>query len=424
MRFVSSITDVRPALSRWALSLVATVAVASATSEDAIRLRTGALPGESSGAANAKRAEDASSSVVECNPGPWGALEFYRISLSFPKEALPLIVLPSRNTEWASDVASDSDWIASLIEAGFSDDEIRFLRTDANALIDSENFRVYPSRKVVYDMPEPLRERLYRQLGRYPRNQYHRRPFYFETGNLSKWFERTSVSRETILEIAQMAYKTPQGRGFFFSDVAFLLDRIDDPHEERLLLRALYRTPTLILRLRLDENSDVHAISDYWSAGFKAKDVLPMLESVVATPGVSRFEVAHLLPATARRNLNRYPSDFDGAMGRYPDWFWTCYNFFRFTPKEVYADSEARDQLLATEFAPVTGPLAFGDLVLLSRQGRLVHGCIHIADGIVYTKNSPDRFTPWILMGLDEVLAFQDVFGNLEVSYLRKVDEP
>jgi len=405
-------------------ALLATlVALGGAAAEDAIRLRIGSPSGELSSGSNVTRAGDSASSVIESNPGPWGALEYFRIPLTFPEEALSLLVLPSRHTEWVAEVETDGEWIASLIQAGFNDEEIRYLRNDANALIDSEHFRVYPSREVVFEMAEPLRARLYRHLGSVSRNHFHRRPFYFETGNLSKWFERTTVSRETILDIAQLAYNTPQGRGFYFSDVPLLLDRIQDPHEERLLLRALYRTPTLILRLRLEEGSDLEAIADYWTAGFKFKDVLPMMESVVATPGVSRFEVAHLLPATARRNLNRYPSSFDGATGRYPDWFWTCYNFFRFTSRDVYADSEIRDQLIAAEFVPLDGPLGFGDLVLLSRRGRPVHGCIHIADGIVYTKNSPDRFTPWVLMRLEDVVAYHDVFGNMEISYLRRIDE-
>jgi hypothetical protein len=393
------------------------IVLTSVGAEDAIRLGS-PLP-QSSAPGAATSAGGTLYSVVDCNPGPWGAMEFYRIPLSFPEDILPLLVLPSRHTEWASDAASDADWIQSLVSAGFTEEEIRFLRQDAKALLDDEFLRIYPSREVLIGMPEPLRARLYRHLGGLSRNRYHRQPFYFETGNLSMWFERTGVSRDTIFEIAEMAYNTPRGRGFFFSDFPYLLDRIEDPREERLLLRALHRTPTLVLRLRLDEGSDLRAIAGYWTAGFKFKDVLPMLESVVDTPGVTRFEVAHLLPAMARRNLNRYPNDFDGAMGRYPDWFWTCYNFFRFTPRDVYGDSPNRDQIIAEEFEPLEGDLGFGDLVLLTRDGVPVHGCVHIADGIVYVKNSPDRFTPWVLSRIEDVLARQDVFGDLEIATLR-----
>jgi len=360
-------------------------------------------------------------SLIEANPGPWGSLEYYRIPLSFPRDNLPLLVLPSKHTEWVSEVGSDPEWIASLLEGGFSDEEIRYFRQDANALDDSEFFRIYPSQKVVFEMPESLRGRLARFLAAVPENHYHRRPFYFDTGNLSRWFERTEVSRTTIFEIAQLAYNTPQGRGFYFSDLPYLLERLDTPEEERELLRALYRSPTLILRLRLEETTDLEAVADYWSSGFKNKDVLPMLLSVVETPGVSRFDVTHLLPAGARRNLNRYPSDFDGAQGRNPDWFWTCYNFFRFTARDVYADSPNRDELIEKEFEPVSTPLGFGDVVLLRSGARLVHGCIYIADDIVYTKNSPDRFTPWVLMRLEDVVAYHDIHGDAALSFRRRL---
>jgi hypothetical protein len=352
--------------------------------------------------------------------GPWGQLEFYEVPLEFPTEILSSFVIPSQYVEWVFEAATHEEMDSILLVAGLTSAEISTTFTGCNFIQDEDILRVYPTDEAVLSMPLETRTKLYRLLSQYSRNRFYRRPVYINQQNLSDWFRGSNVDRDSITDVSMLAYPTPNGQGFYLSDVAYTLRRATSALEERELLQGLLRSSGLIVRLRLSRESLTPGIADYWTAGYKNKAVMPLLESVVTQNDGSTIDIAHLIPSLPRQYLNQFPDTQDGADGRLPDWFWTCYNFFRSTPRAVYADSPDRDRLILKEFEPALPLNQFGDLLLLNSGGRIIHGCIYIAADIVYTKNSPDIYSPWIFMRIEDVVGYHDVLGDVTISTFRK----
>lgn len=352
--------------------------------------------------------------------GSWGTIDFYQVQLFCPPDYLNHFEIPSAQTEWLFPSMSEEEFVTTLTNAGLGQSEVRMIFAESSVLHDDEVIRIFPKDNMMRNLSPSSRAIINRLLSSNPENRFQNRPFYFESSNMSQHFQGTDLSRPMIQTIANLAYPTPSGRGYFLSSLPFLLRNTIDSKEEQLLLRALLRTPTLMLRLVIDDESEIANLQNYWSAGFKNKDIMPLMESVLRTPDVEPLDVAHLLPPTARRTLLSFPTLADGIEGRFPDWFWSCRNFFRFTPENVYADSPERDYIIFEEFSPAMPPNQFGDLILLHSGSRVIHGCIHIAADIVYTKNSADIFTPWVLMKLDDVIGYHDMKGDVTISTMRK----
>ncbi len=358
--------------------------------------------------------------VITPPPGPWGALEYYRIPLDPPERYLQYLTTPSQQVEWIFPPGDEASLTGMLLEAGLSDLEIRSILRGSVVLSDPELMRVFPKDETILELPHGVRAKLYRFLSRYEENRYCVRPIYIDSENLSSWFAGSNFPRSAIRDIAKLAYPTPRQRGYFFADTPFTLRRASSTIEEREILRGLLRKQSLIVRLRLTRDALTDELDDYWTAGYKNKAVMPLLESIVVARDGGAVDISHLLPATPRQLLNRFPDPADGVGGRLPDWFWTCYNFFRFVPREVYADSPQRSDLILEEFEPTLPPLRFGDMLLLNSGNRVIHGCIHIADDIVFTKNGADLFTPWVLMKLEDVVAYHDLLGDVSLSVHRR----
>lgn len=362
----------------------------------------------------------ASRELQTASEGPWGQLEYYHVPLEFPPEHLSTLTIPSQYVEWIFEAATHEEMDSDLTAAGLSRDEITSLFYGCTIIQDEDVLRVYPKDDTVLTMSIVTRTKLYQLLSQYKQNRFHRRPVYINTQNLSQWFRGSGVGRDAITDVAQLAYPTPNGQGFYLSDVAYTLRRATTALEERELLQGLLRSTGLMVRLRLNRESLTPGIGEYWTAAYKNKAVMPLLESIVAQNDGSTIDIAHLIPPIPRQFLNQFPETQDAADGRLPDWFWTCFNFFRSSPRQVYADSPERDRLILKEFEPALPPSQFGDMLVLNSGGRIIHGCIHIAADIVYTKNGADIFSPWMLMKIQDVVGYHDVLGDVTISTFRK----
>jgi hypothetical protein len=378
---------------------------ADVTGQDAIVMSSPSRPG---------------SGMVTAPPGPWGSLEYYEVTLEGPRGIHSMLKLPSQQVEWFLPAASRAELKELLIAADLTESEISDLLSGSKLIQDLEAFRIFPAEATVLNIPTPTRVKLYHLLSKYEENRFHQRPVYINSSNLSDWFEGTGISRSAIQDIATLVYPTPSGRGYHFSDAPFTLKQAGSVIEEQILFQGLFRKRGLIVRLRVSADKLTHETADYWTANYKNKAVMPLLESIVQNNDGGAIDIAHLLPSTPRTYLNRFPDPSDGLSGRFPDWFWTCYNFFRFVPRDVYADSPVRDSLILQEFETGLPPSEFGDLLLFNSGGKVVHGCIHIAEDIVFTKNGADLNSPWVFMKIQDVVGIHDLYGDVSISTFRK----
>ncbi len=337
-------------------------------------------------------------------PGPWGDLEYYYTYLEAPDALIDLMPVPSQQTVWRFPGASVEEIRNLFLTVGLDPELQAELNERSVWHISADGIRVHPTDRVISEMPIGARIKIYQVLRGFDENKYHRTPVIIESGDVMAWFADTGISPYAIEAINRLAY--PIGASLAFSDLPHLLSLMGSEEEERKLIKATTRTRSLILRLRVHEGSDFQSLQDYWTAGFKYKDILPLLESVQRTDGVERIDVAHLIPPLPRKLLYTFPSLSLGLSGRYPDSFWTALNFFEFWPREKFLNSSEVEKEVRASFSRVAPPYRYGDVLTLIDPGtrRVVHMCVYLADDIVYTKNGPGLLRPWIFMRMPDLV--------------------
>ncbi len=348
-------------------------------------------------------------SLQQTQDGPWGKLEFYHIYLDAPDYLAALLPLPSQQTEWHFVGYRPGQVERFLQTSGVPLQEVERIYQQNRILRGGAGFVVYPDLKFLASLDAATRARIYATLGQWKENVFHKHPIVIQDRDLRAWFHGTQIINEIMEAMAQLVYF--RGETALFSDVAALLGMVTSAREERELTRALTRTRTLVVRMRFAEQGgdDLEAIANYWTGGSKNKAVLPLLKSASKAKG-ERLDIVHLIPPLARKHLYMFPDTEDGLRGRYPDSFWTAVNFFRFTPIDIYRDSFNLNAHIRNHYEPVSGAYQYGDLIMLVRQSdrQAYHACIYLADNIVFTKNSPDVLTPWVLMTIDDMIEYHD----------------
>lgn len=356
--------------------------------------------------------------AYQCGPGPWGELEYYFTFLEAPEETINLLPIPSEVSAWRF-VGLSAEEIRNLfIKAGLQDAHLAALLEEKRWSAAGEVVTVYPPREVVFALTPAQRGAIYRVLAQWRENIQHREPAVIENGNVREWFRDSGLREEVLAAIENLAY--PIGRALVFSDVAYVLGEIREEKEQRALMKALTRTRTMILRMRLSERSNLRELEDYWTVGAKYKDTAPMMRSVVQTPGVELLDVVHLLPPTARKLLYTYPTLAMGLEGRFPDCHWTCANFFNYNAADRFLDANGAMARFRESLDPVPAPYRFGDTIMLMKGTQVFHNCIFIADDIVYTKNGTRIQDPWILMKFGDMLARHQQGGEFAIQGYRE----
>ncbi|MCB1234364.1 MAG: hypothetical protein KDM91_04780, partial [Verrucomicrobiae bacterium] len=262
-----------------------------------------------------------SKQVYQANPGPWGDLEYYYTYLEAPDSLIDLVAVPSQQTVWRFMGKTPEEVKALFNDLQLDDRLLAELVERSIWYINDEEVRVHPTADAIVNLPMPARQSIFAVLRQWEENPFHRAPVIIESANVREWFADTGLSPEVAGTIESLSYK--MGRSLAFSDVPYVLGKITTDAEERSFMKALTRTRSLILRLKVSPQMDFEQVADYWTAGYKNKDILPILESVLRTQGVERLDVAHLLPPTPRKHLYTYPPLSAGMSGRYPDCFWT-----------------------------------------------------------------------------------------------------
>lgn len=346
-------------------------------------------------------------SVVSADKGPWGNLEYYDTYLEAPDALLELLSLPSEQTVWNFQDLSRSEILALFESSGFTHQQISQLSEPARWSVQGQQTRIFPAPETVESLAPDARAQLYRVLAQWPDNPFHREPMVFDRLDLFQVLDRSGLPEELIQQIGRLVYQ--DGSITLFSDFPLLLRHLTHPRFERRLLRILTRTRTLLIRLHISKGENLNRLANYWSAGDRHHQAVPLLRSIAATEGVERLDIAHLLPANPRSQLYTYPSLANVFVeGRAPDSLWTAVNFFTNQPLPIYLDSPGAIDQIKKRFTATRPPFAFGDLILISSPETHLpcHACVYVAEDIVYTKHKAGFFSPWIFARMSDVISY------------------
>lgn len=352
--------------------------------------------------------------------GPWGVIQSFYVYIEAPDFILEQFELPSGITKWTFRDMTRAD-VSVLFDEPEIPEAVRDeLRDQSRWIVTDDEIQVVPTAAALMALPPRIRARIYAVLEQWDVNEFQHAPYFVPCGDVRRWLGGTGLRSELVDAVAETAY--PAGSAVCFSDLPLLISMSQSHGEARAILKALSRTRTAILRLRLDDESDVRTIRDYWSSGTaNAKDFLPLLESVASNREVRHMDIVHVLPPYPRKLCYTYPHPSLAIGGRYPDCHWTCLNFFNYRPEDRLLDTEGAAMFVRENYDPGTGPYQFGDILFFTdAQGNAIHSCVYLAADFVFTKNGANVVNPWLIMDLAEVVDRYSVHGEPGIKIYRR----
>ncbi len=351
------------------------------------------------------------------HPGPWGELEFFRINIVSPDDFLPAD--PSRfpPTRWNFSGMTPEQLATFIQSCDLTPAQKSTLLNQAAWSFTNNLIVLTPGAKLVLEMSNQARTRIYEVLADSPDNDFQTWPFTYRLNGFDDWFENSNVSPATLKLVKGLVYE--RGQALCFSDLPEVLAQIPSPTERRFFARTLMVRGGLLMKLRIRPDSDIGALTEYWSRGGRAKDVSALLESLTHVPGSAAIDVAHLLPSFARTRLNTFPRP-PASPGPEPDCFWTAMNFFKSTPAPYYENDAIWRKDLAENYSLVPSP-TLGDVVFLLRpDGVPYHAAVYIADDVVFTKNGGNYRQAWLLMKMSDMLARYPTTFTPQIAFFRQ----
>lgn len=409
---------------RTAAAVLLTAALLPAATRGAEPSLTGAATASVSSGAD--EADDTPTTRDPCDDrastiaGPWGVLQSYHVYIAAPEFILEQFEVPSAVTRWTFFGMTRADVSVLFDEPDLPDAVKQELRDQSRWTVTGDQIQIAPSTDALRALSPQARARIYAVLARWEANEFQHDPYFVPCGDVGRWLSESGLRPELIDAVRRTAY--PVGRSLCFSDVGLLVSMSGSHAEARTILKALSRTRTAILRLRLDGASDIAKIRDYWSSGSaNAKDFLPLLESVARNPDVRHIDVVHILPPYARKLVYTFPHPSLAVGGRYPDCHWTCLNFFNYRPEDRFFDVEGAINVVREQYEPGADPYRFGDILFFTNaQGAAIHSCVYIAADFVFTKNGSNIVAPWQITELSDVIGRYSVNGEPTIRIYRR----
>lgn len=358
-------------------------------------------------------------SVYALPAGPWGELTAQPVLIEAPASRLsPNFRLG--DGRWYFRAAQAGEVERQLLGAGLSAPDVALLMPTVQAVEDQpELWAARPSAELVLGLRPEVRTALYEKLSVIPENLPQHEPFRITDIYVDDWLDAGEVPSEVIAQVKRLMWR--RGNALLFSDYNAVADGLNSPAVKLALLKQLTRKASLVIKLKVPARGDVTPLEQFWGFGGRMEKVSPLLRSL-AQSGGAEMDVANLLPTFARQRLYRFPDPLPGSdLG--PGCHWSAFNFFNTgQTDESLHTPENVEQVLRSNYAPATGELRFGDIILLMLpDGSSIHSAIYIADGIVYTKNGPSLATPYLFSTMEDMLAFYPSSEQITVNYYRRV---
>ena len=337
--------------------------------------------------------------------GPWGQLEYTTITLEPLEDSLPPTDTFGRPI-WFFVNETREAVEARLGNMGVDPSLLGLLSRQGRWESDDDGTFVEPPIEVVLSLPPEVRSRLYAWLARYGPNVMQRTPTPVTLQLLDDPQQVRGLSPEILSLFKRMCYH--RANWTLFSDVQALLTRATTPEEQRRVIALCMRVTTFLVRLRVDEHSDLTTIERYWRFPERSKDLRPILRAVARVPGGDALDLAHLLPPMPRKRLYMYSLPDDDPLADKRDCFWTSLNFLNEPSVDDFVMPDKALAALDAHYEMISEASRFGDIVVLfsERQRQPVHAASYLADGLVFTKNGRSLRVPWVVMKKPDMVGY------------------
>ena len=358
--------------------------------------------------------------AVTTMTGPWGELEYFETAFIAPQSLIDMFVRPTAETIWRFPGWTRQQVTEALAEIPFHPGQLDWIDQPDGLFELKHEVRLYPTDEMLTGMNLPQRRKLHRLLANWRENVSHRQPkIVLDPTESKNWFRAAGLPGDVADEIANLCFF--DGGVYLFTEVELIMKRLDDEALQDKFLRALTRTPALIVRLKIAQDSDLSSIADYWRGYEKRKAISPILESVTMTPGVDYIDIAHLLPPMPRMLLNTFPDPTLLRANKSPDCTWTVVHFFRSEASSRLMDFGEAVREMDAAYEPTTDDAKFGDLLsfVQGEDDQPIHAAVYIAGDIAFTKNGNGLFVPWVLMRIPDIVKLYSKDQPVHIKRLR-----
>ena len=355
--------------------------------------------------------------------GPWGQIDTMLFAIDVPEEFLFVPPADQPPVRWAFPGYTQEKVLAMFRSVGMPESEVAKLNRSAKWSNDDGVTSVEPGDPLILGLAADVRAKLYPILVAFPQNARHIDPIWFRPGMIDWRLQDSGLASQSIALLKRLLY--PQGDNMFLlADFEPALRSLPSDAERRCFMKAVSRKQAVMARLRLDPETDVEKISQYWGIGGRRKDLFPFLGALHRVEKGCRPNVIYLLPDFARDRLYCHPFTSVSEKGVKQDCFWSAFNFFNDPPDNRFNDMEYVRQVLDREYYEVQEPSQLGDLVFLAVGKTVIHAAAYVADDLVFTKNGEDFRQPWILMHMADMMDTYAVkypnSGTLKPQFYRK----
>jgi hypothetical protein len=345
---------------------------------------------------------------------PWGRLEIREILLEPPRHWVGATTCDATPTPWRFPGFAPTAIAALLREAGLGEADVQRV-VDTVRCPAPGDCQAAPPADVVTGLAPGVHAALYDRLGRWPANEFAAPPFALPTSHRDWWLKAAELTPALQELVARLVYERD---GFlFFGDMPTLCAAARDDDERVGVVRTFWRVPSLMPMLRLDRDTDVNRIAEWWENRQRRKSVRTLLGSLVPSEGEIVVDLVHLLPPIPRKLLYTYPPP--GS----PRWdcAWTAVNFFLEHTDDRFLDPDRVRDFFQERTDEVKGSeLQFGDYVLFAEPDlRVHHFAVALTPELMFTKNGVLGFQPWRIASLDELKRAYARAPVLQVRRLR-----
>ena len=373
--------------------------------------------------ADAKPSDPPPQEWIAGKKGPWGQIESMVFDIDAPEEAVVVPAADQPPVRWSFPGYSKEKVLATLRAAGLAEDEVGKLGSSARWNSADGVTWLEPGDALILGLAPQVRSKLYAVLVEFPQNAQTIDPIWFQADNVDWRLQDCGLAAESVALLKRLLY--PQGENrLLFTDLEPALRSLPSDAERKRFMKLVLRKRAVLARVRLDPDTDVEDLSQYWGIGGRRKDIYPFLSALHRVEKGCKINVVCLLPDFPRDHLYRHPSLAAAGKSLNQDCFWSAYNFFNDPPDDNVEDTHSLVGLNKGYYR-ILAPTQLGDLMILAgRDGVPIHAAVFLADDIYFTKNGINLTQPWILMHLADLLENYNVrypsSGPLNIHYFRR----